>query len=96
MTSAADFCRYAPAMQRAGNPHNYKGKVTLQRVRLNRDGYTANGLYFGAGSPLFYFFCEDDPGFGFMRDGYFRAVDRSQAKEHVRNLPLMCECRFYN
>jgi hypothetical protein len=79
-----------------GNPHNYKGKVTLARVYLNRDGYTSSGCYYGRGTPLFYFWCEDDPGFGFKRDDYFRASTREAAKAYVRALPLMCECRFYN
>ncbi|KRR22146.1 hypothetical protein [Bradyrhizobium retamae] len=79
-----------------GNPHNYKGKVTLQRVRLNSGGYDDMGRYFGTGQRLYYFFCEDDPGHAFRRDDFFRAADRASAKAYVRALPLMCECRFYN
>jgi hypothetical protein len=96
MTSAADFCRYAPKLQRAANPHNYKGKVSLQRVRLNSQGYTDRGHYYGTGVPLFYYFCEDMPQHSWGRDGFFRAADRNAAKAYVRELPLMCECRFYN
>ncbi|OSI20090.1 hypothetical protein BST65_35270 [Bradyrhizobium canariense] len=83
-------------MQREGNPHNYKGKVSLQRVRLNSGGYTDRGHYYGTGAPLFYFFCEDMPQHSWGRDGFFRASDRAAAKTHVRSLPLMSECRFYN
>lgn len=80
-----------------GNPHNYKGKVSLIRVSVNRDGYTNNGLYyFGTGAPLFYYFCEDDPGYAFKREDHLRAANRTAAKAAIRALPLMCECRFYN
>jgi hypothetical protein len=96
MTSAADFCRYAPAIQRECNPHNYKGKVTLQHVRLNLQGYTSAGHYYGTGERLFYFFCEDAPQHAWERDGFFRAADRASAKAYVRAKPLMSECRFYN
>jgi hypothetical protein len=81
---------------REGNPHNYKGKVTLQRVRLNSQGYDAMGRYYGTGPRLYYYFCEDAPQHALGRDGFFRAADRAAAKAYVRELPLMCECRFYN
>ena len=79
-----------------GNPHNYKGKVSLQRVPLDAGGYTSRGQYYGTGQKLWYFFCEDAPQHTLGREGYFRASDRVAAKAHVCNLPLMCECRFYN
>jgi hypothetical protein len=96
MTSAADFCRYAPKLQRAANPHNYKGKVTLQRVRLNSQGYTDRGHYYGTGARLYYYFCEDDPWQLSSSDGYLRAPDRAAAKALIRALPLLSECKFYN
>jgi hypothetical protein len=80
----------------AGNPHNYKGKVSLQRIRLNSGGYDAMGRYYGTGQRLYYYFCEDAPKHVLCRDGFFRASDRSAAKAHVRSLPLMSECKFYN
>lgn len=82
----------------AGNPHNYKGKVTLQRIRLNNGGYDDMGRYYGTGAPLYYYANEEfsEHVGNFLCDGYFRASDRAAAKAHVRALPLMCECRFYN
>ncbi len=76
---------------------NYKGKVTLQRVRLNSGGYTSQGYYFGHGLPLFWY-CTDEKHDAFTDgylDGYFRAESREDAKAKVKAFPLMSECRFY-
>lgn len=55
----------------------FKGKVTLQRVYLNRDGYTSGGCYFGVGDPLYYWHCEEITGEDELlmpeKDGYLRA-----------------------
>lgn len=79
-----------------GNPHNYRGKVTLRRVRLNSQGYNSRGYYYGTGAPLWFYFAEDADQYFLGREGYFRAADRKVAKAYVRSLPLMCECKFYN
>ena len=80
-----------------GNPNNYTGKVSLIRVPVNSAGYSNAGLYYwGTGAPLYYYFCEDDPGHAFKREDHIRADDRTAAKAAIRALPLMCECKFYN
>jgi hypothetical protein len=77
------------------NPHNYTGKVTLQRVRLNSQGYTSRGQYYGVGARL-YWFCCDEPFYPEHREGFLRATSRTSAKAAVRTRPLMSECKFYN
>lgn len=76
-------------------PNNYKGKVALQKVRLNSQGYDSMGAYWGVGQPLYYYFAEDGDEFEITRDGFFRAKDREAAKAYIRARPLMSECRFY-
>jgi hypothetical protein len=72
---------------------NYQGKVTLRRVRLNSQGYTSTGHYYGVGQHLYWFSYEDD---GEDIFGFFRAVNRIAAKRHVQSLPHMSECKFYS
>lgn len=52
----------------------YTGRVHVQRVKLNRDGYTSCGCYFGTGSPL-YSIWDDD----YIEDEHVRAMDREDA-----------------
>jgi hypothetical protein len=73
----------------------YKGKVTLQRIRLNSGGYTKDGFYYGLGQPLWWY-CADEVKHTLAEvSGYFRAVNRTAAKAYVRAIPLLKECRFY-
>jgi hypothetical protein len=53
-------------------------KFTLQRVRLDSQGY-AGRHYYGVGLPLWW--CMSDDG---SADMHFRAADREAAKDHVR------------
>jgi hypothetical protein len=81
---------------KSSNPHNYTGKVTLQRVHLDMGGYDNIGAYWGRGAPLYWYFCEDMPQHTIGREGHFRARDRKAAKAHLRAMSLMSECRFWN
>ncbi len=70
-------------------------KVTLQRVRINQGGYDSGGAYWGLGAPL-YWACvkyPNDPARQSV-DMWFRAPDRSGAKDHVR--AQFPQARFYN
>jgi hypothetical protein len=57
----------------------YKDRVHVRYVPLNRGGYTSRGVYFGTGSRLYNIW--DDDG---MRDYYIRAQDRAEAVERAR------------
>ena len=63
---------------------------TLQRVRLDSQGYANDGRhYYGIGLPLYW--CMSDDG---SADMYFRAADREAAKDHVRRtFPGATFCR---
>lgn len=63
---------------------------TLQRIRLNSQGYTSQGHYYGLDAPLFWA-CSPDG----RADHYFRARNRAAAKEHVRK-HFDAAARFYN
>lgn len=56
-------------------------RFTLQRVRVNSQGYDAGGSYWGAGQPLWYAGVRTAAGYA---EDYFRAADRAAAKAHVR------------
>jgi len=64
----------------SGDRRNYRGKLTIERIRLDRQGYTRGGKYFGTGAPLFDVYDED-------YDVFFqiRARDRDAAKRLVRS-----------
>jgi hypothetical protein len=56
-------------------------KFTLQRVRLNSQGYANGGRhYYGVGLRLWW--CMSDDG---SADMYFRAADRAAAKDHAQS-----------
>ena len=52
-------------------------KFILQRVKLDRAGYTSLGRYYGVGMPLYWF--SSDHG-----EGYLRAAGRAEAKRIIR------------
>jgi hypothetical protein len=56
-------------------------KFTLRRMRLNSQGYTSGGVYYGVGMPL-YWFCSDTG----HEEGVLRASSRAAAKQVIRNL----------
>lgn len=58
-------------------------RVTLRRVRLNRNGYAARGHYWGVGAPLWYF-SYLDPHSNLEHTDHLRAPDRATAKDMVR------------
>ena len=69
-----------------GGPHrtassDLNEQVWLTRVRLNRQGYTSNGSYWGVGAPLFAYESEDGSAYG-----YLRAADRADAKRKLREM----------
>lgn len=51
---------------------------TLRRERLNQGGYTDDGVYFGVGTPLYWYESADGTDGGFIR-----AIDRASAKHKV-------------
>jgi len=55
--------------------------VVCRRVRLDTQGYTDNGLYYGTGRAVWYVELED------KRSGYVRAYDRRHALETARKYP---------
>lgn len=56
-------------------------KITLSRVRLDRQGYDSRGSYWGAGAPLFAYESED-----YSAYGHVRAADRAGAKRKLREM----------
>jgi len=61
-----------------------RGRLTLQRVKMSPCGaYDSNGTYFGVGLPLYW--CAYDDG-DHEIDFVFRAIDRSDARQHVLGL----------
>jgi hypothetical protein len=64
-------------------------KFTLQRVRLDRGGYDRSGAYWGAGSPLFWYFADSD------HDDHIRALSRFSAKVKIRDKYPHLDVRFY-
>jgi len=63
---------------------NPAGKLVIERVRLNRGGYTSSGRYFGGGAPL-YRVMNDDSADGVV-DFYIRAASRASAGREVRSM----------
>jgi hypothetical protein len=59
-----------------------KVKVWLRQVRINRQGYSDRGDYYGVGQPLY--LAQWDDGEEFHYD-YIRAANRADAKEKVRD-----------
>lgn len=59
----------------------YDGKpITLICVPLDSGGYDKNGTYWGIGNPLYWAASQDG-----NIDMTFRAIDRNDAKKHVRS-----------
>ena len=58
-------------------------KVSVALDRLNRDGYTASGRYFGVGAPIYRVTSEDG-----VIDTHLRANNREGAKEQVREIAI--------
>jgi hypothetical protein len=63
---------------------NYTKRVYLNRVILNRGGYTSDGIYFGTGDRLY--FVQDYDGDCLPYGYYFRAIDREDALEVGRHI----------
>lgn len=63
---------------------DYVGKISVRRERLNSGGYTADGTYFGVGSPLY--FVQDEDGHCLPHGHYFRAQDREDAVAIARRM----------
>jgi hypothetical protein len=55
-------------------------KYHLERVYLNRGGYSKTGRYFGVGKPLYEYESTDGD-----VHGYLRASSRAEAKKHLRD-----------
>jgi hypothetical protein len=67
---------------------NDRLKFTLRKVRLNAQGYTSRGEYYGSGQAL-YWYCSDDG----YHDNELRASSRDNAKAQIRALHK--GARFY-
>lgn len=61
--------------------YDYTGKIEIERVPLNRMGYTRSGKYFGTGAPLWNVYSPD----GDYVDFHIRAVDKAAARAKVQN-----------
>ena len=66
----------------------YTGKVSVRRERLDSDGYTKDGAYFGTGSPLY--FVQDEDG---IYENHFRASCRDEAIEIARETYHLAKIR---
>lgn len=55
-------------------------KFSLQRIKLNSDGYTSKGTYYGVGAPLYRAKEVDSGDF----DLEFRASCRAEAREIIK------------
>jgi len=66
-----------------GGSHDYDntGKVDVERVRLDRQGYADNGQYFGVGAPVWN--VNNYEGTGGQIDFYIRAYDKAAARAKV-------------
>lgn len=78
-TAAHSFRAMATAAVRKPSIYfpDYAGRVSVRRERLNSEGYTSCGVYFGTGSPLY--FMQDEDGEALPHGHYFRASDRGDA-----------------
>ena len=85
-----DWKRGAPLGRYARQPFKTPaGRLTLQRIRINNQGYDPQGAYWGTGDPLYW--CASDDG---TLDWTFRAASREAAKDKVRE--TYPDARFYN
>lgn len=69
-----------------------KVRFSLQKIRLNQQGYTDSGEYFGIGLPLYFYMGEDDKR---IIQGHLRAYSRDSAKLQVMQKFPNLECKFY-
>lgn len=89
-------------MTTATKKYTYTGKVILQRVRLDGQGYTSTGEYFGCGWPLYWYqleyLSEEDKLYihDYDTSGYIRENSRADAKLYIRSKPYMVGAKFYN
>lgn len=60
--------------------YDYMGKIEIERVPLDRMGYTRSGKYFGTGAPLWNVYSHDGE-----VDFHIRAVDKAAARAKVQN-----------
>lgn len=60
-------------------PKEYKGKVYIRLVSLDKGGYDQNGTYFGSGEPLYWYANEEG-----SIDGMIRASERHVVEKHIR------------
>ena len=67
-----------------------KNKFYLYKIRLNSQGYTSTGRYFGVGIPLYYYESVDNTSIS----EYIRAYDRQHAKQQI--LSKVPNATFYN
>ena len=67
-------------------------KFRLWKVRLNSQGYTDDGVYFGVGQPLYYYESESDSYDGKYYN-FFRSFNREWAKERI--LKAHPDAKFY-
>lgn len=76
----AQLAHVAPAPKSGGKAKaTSSGPVVhLERLKLNRGGYTSAGRYFGVGAPLFEYANDD-----YSIHGHVRAKDRTAAKAEV-------------
>lgn len=80
-------------------PPNYDGTIIITRIPLDRDGYTSQGRYFGAGEPLYQ--AEDlsiveghGERQGWNIDFFFRAASRKKACDEVRAMYPNAKCEL--
>ena len=58
-----------------------KHRITLRKVRINAQGYTSRGEYYGCGQALYWWSTEDG-----WHDSELRASSRDNAKAQLRAL----------
>lgn len=54
-------------------------KLFLNKVRINKGGYSDSGMYFGVGLPVYQYYTEY-----LEMNGFVRATDREDAKRQIR------------
>lgn len=57
----------------------------VSRVKIDRQGYTPTGRYFGTGAPLFSVEQWNDKT-GYWREEYIRSADYQSARAHCKSL----------
>jgi hypothetical protein len=68
-----------------------KIKLTLRKLRINSQGYTPEGYYYGVGEPVYWY--SSDCG---KYEGELRAASRDQAKHTIRTSIVRERVSFYN